>query len=194
MRWRTFVIEFGEGEKAIRRAYPSTSDLASLDFTQTPLRGISDVSTESGTSEAVPVIKSVSRFRNSMNAWVDKGWVRGLNTLRAKLRLESGASQGGFFVRAYFFDRDNVKVLEYKKPPQVEVGPGKYATLPTFWKDKEDYEIYFPIPNDKDGGPSGWKTAIVVFGNSKKVVADVTPSNTSLEAFDFPEKANLLAK
>lgn len=192
LRWRTFVIQIGEGDTAVRRAYPaSTEDLATFDFAQKPVRGIGSVSTEGGAIETIPVIKSVTRFRNSMNAWVDDKWVRGLNTLRVKIRVDSGAAQGGFFVRAYFFDRNGAKILQYKKPPQVEVSGGKYASLPPIWEDKEDYEIFFPIPESFDRGASGWKSAVVVFGNSNAVVADVTPSSTSLDALDFPEKADL---
>ncbi len=195
LRWRTFVIQIGDGDTPTRRAYPgSTTDLAAFDFKQKPVRGIGDVSTEAGAIEAVPVIKSITRFRNPMNAWVDDKWTRGLNTLRVKVRLDSGAAQGGFVVRAYFFDRNGSRILQYKKPPQVEVSGGKYATLPTIWQDKEDYEILFPIPDSIDRGTSGWKSAVIVFGNSKALVADVTPASASIDLLDFPEKADLLAK
>lgn len=126
--------------------------------------------------------------------WVNKSWVPGLTTLRVKLRLDSGAARGGFFARAYFFDKNKALILEYKSPPQVEVELGrKYATLPPHWKDAENYEIYFPIPPEKDKGPGDWKTAIVVFGNADMVVADAYPGNANLQDFSFPEKDRLAA-
>lgn len=203
LRWKAFIVEIGGGDNVARFAYPTGVNVADYDLAQKATRAVADppaapasgLPPAAGTPAASDAgtrlsIKSVGRFRNAMNGWVNSSWVSGLNTLRVKLRLDSGAARGGFFARAYFFDKNKQLVLEYKAPPQVEVKLGeKYATLPPVWKDGGTYEVFFPIPADKEKGANAWKTAIVVFGNSEMAVADAYPATAvNLNDFSFPER------
>ncbi len=183
-RWKTFVVEISNGGSTALSAYPSSAKAENFELTATKKReGDPSVT-------AVPVIKRISRFRNGMNAWVGKEWKNGLNTLKVVARIDSGSEAGGFYARAYFYDGSGSKLLEWKKPPQVEVNRGgTYAALPARWSDGEDFEIYFPIPEEIDRGANRWKTAIIVFGNATTAVADAYPSSSiDLKDFQFPER------
>jgi hypothetical protein len=190
-KWRTFIIEIGSGDSTVRGSYP-----AGMDFAQFDTKGQgkpAEPGADGATQETVVAVKSITRFRNGMQAWVNDAWVKGLNTLRVRLRVDSGAENDGFFARAYFFDKDRNEVLAYKKPPQVEVKMGwQYVSLPPMWKNKEDVEVFFPIPEAKERGPSQWRTAVIVFGNKQTVTAASYPATgVNLDDFSFPEKASL---
>lgn len=194
-RWKTFAVKVGKGEDTTSALYPANAgDIADFVFNQDG--GASDSKTP--LEEAVPIeplIRQVIRYKNAMNGWVDGEWIPGLITLKAKVRLESGAETGKPFVKAYFFDASGNRVLDYQKPPQVEVKRGiEYVSLPPIWQNKTDYEIHFPIPAAFERGNNKWRTAVIVFGNKQNAVAAIYPSGSKeIEDLDFPERDLVLA-
>jgi hypothetical protein len=183
-RWKTFIVEVGGGSGIARASYPARVDFAEFD-TKSDTKAA-----QQGAVETVLAVKGVTRFRNGLRAWVRDSWMTGLNTLRVRLRIDSAATAGGFFAKAYFYDKDKHKVLKYDEPTEAEVTYGKqFVSLPTVWEDKKDFEVYFAIPEDKDRGPNSWRTAIVVFGNKHAVVAGTFPHTVvDIDEFSFPEK------
>jgi|GEM_PF-1788532 len=189
-RWKVFAIKIGDGEDAAGAVYPaSRGDLSTFDFSDSQQSGSAN-STDSANVTVVPGIQQVSRYRNSMNGWVDGKWIAGVPTLKAKVRLEQGAEAGKFFVKAYFFDSKGLRIFDHQKPPQVEVKRGaEYVSLPPQWENETDYDIHFPVPPSIERGNAKWRTAVIVFGNPSVAVAKIYPAGSAeIDDLDFPER------
>jgi len=185
-KWRLFVFEAKTPDGTARLSYPKKLD----DFSHLAFSGSGGA--EVAADEIDLEIKSVSRFRNSRNASVDGGWAEGLNTLKARIRLESGAESDDFFVRAYFFDKQGKQVLKYREPPLVENSRSEYQSLPPRWENGEEYEIFFPIPAKFESGAREVASALIVFGNPKTAVAAGYPDlDMPIDELDFPEKSQV---
>lgn len=188
-RWRTFLLELGPPPTPARAIYPPLAGQAEdLGLTK-------DGPPTSVATDIRPVIKRLSRYRNGLSAWVNKRWVNGLNTLRVTVQVDAGAAANDFYARVYFFDAAKKLVFAWQNPPQVAVRTGgAYVSLPGFWKDGQSYDLHFPIPAEYDRGAGQWRTAIVLFGNTKAIVAESYPAAGQVAEFDFPEKGRLPKK
>lgn len=186
-KWKTFVFEAQTSGGPVRLSYPKKlDDLSHLEFGKTTGR---EVAAEDLEFE----IESVNRYRNQRNGYVDGDYVSGLETIRARCRIDSGAEAANFFARAYFFDAEGKPVLDYREPPQVENSRGEYQTLPPRWENGEEFEVHFPIADRHTRGPQGWQSVVVVFGNEEKAVAATYPdSDMDLAPLTFKEKALVL--
>jgi hypothetical protein len=186
-RWRTFAIEMGA--EPARAMYPPGGAVA--DF---PLDAPADKPALAA-GDVQPTIKRITRYRNGLPAWVDKGWVSGLNTLRVTVQVDSGAEAHDFYARVHFFNAEKKEIFAWANPPQVSVRTwGTYVSLPAIWKNGESCDLHFPIPQKIDQGAGSWRTAVVIFGDAKAVVAEAYPATSKVADFDFPEKGRLPAK
>ena len=203
LRIKTFVMEIKDGDKKVRRAYPaSQTDLSKMDFDGKSVTGIAETDAAPAAGGAAATAKTtevkfrtITRFRNTRNADVNNTWVEGLQTIRAKFDLVSGADRDKLFARAYFYDEKGKQLYDLRQPPQVEVAPREYVSIPPIFKDGESYEFLFPIWDEKSSQLTDKVvTTIVVFGNKEAVAAGIYPSTRKLEEFDFPEKELALKK
>jgi hypothetical protein len=186
-RWRTFLIELGSPPPA-RAIYPVSGKPEDFQFDAAAGKP------ELGAADIKPVIKRISRYRNGLPASVNGHWVSGLNTLRVTVQVDSGAEANDFYARVYFFDADRKRIFDWQNPPQVAVkAGGLYTTLPGIWKNAQSYDLHFPIPAKYDQGAGQWRTAVVLFGDKKAVVAESYPAAGKAGDFDFPEKERTAA-
>ncbi len=189
MRWSDFLVMLGKEDAAAHATYPKSG----LDWEEYSLKG--EEIKHAGTAAEGEALKlefsGINRQKHANSVWLDNEWKRGVNVLKSKIRIHSGAAAGGFFVCAYFFDKEGNQILATKSPPQIELRRGsEYVTLPPFWENGKPYEVYFPIPPALETGSGRYQDVVIVFGNKEAAVAGVFPtSRTDIATLDFPEKA-----
>ncbi len=124
-------------------------------------------------------------------AYVDNGWRNSVPAILAELRVNSDIGDAKPFARAYFFDRDNKLVHEFKGPVQASDDHKNYTSLPAIFKPREGYEVCFPISDKATQRGEKWARVVVVFGDANSAVAECYPKD-ELAKFDFPEKTTVL--
>ena len=144
----------------------------------------------------IPVVKVRAIKQVTFDNWIAADGVFRINWPCLKVTLHSTANvtDKETIGRAYFFDKDRKLISKFDKIPNANHPDGGYG-LPPLLKARETADVFVPI--ETIAKEKKWRNAVLVFGDKRKLTAEVFPRpHTSLtwKDFDFPEKEALLAQ
>ena len=111
--------------------------------------------------------------------------------LRINLRTSADLNGDEIIAKAYYFDGDYKLLSQIDKAPKTTHADGAYG-MPPVLKAHMEIDVYVPIETvDKVGK---WRTAVLIFGDPRKLDVAVFPKRERVtwKDFDFPERARLL--
>ncbi len=190
-RWSDFLVRLGRGEQATYISYPQTD----LDPDQFAWETAPSTDTTAQAKEVKLAIRQARRTPHRTNIWCDGGWKKGINVVEVSLMVEEGAESGGFYARAYYYDKDGKLLQSFDQPPRAEASNGReYVSLPAVWKNMIGETVSFPISPKWESGDKRLQDVVIVFGNGHRAVAAMSSNSSGKpEDFEFPEKALVLA-
>jgi hypothetical protein len=190
-RWSDFLVRLGRGEQATYISYPKPD----LDPSQFSWEMAPSADTAEQAKEVKLAIRQARRTPHRTNIWCDGGWKEGINVVEVSLMVEEGAESGGFYVRAYYYDKDGKLLQSFDQPPRAEAANRReYVSLPAVWKNMIGETVSFPISPKWENGDKRLQDVVIVFGNGHRAVAAMSSnSRGKIEDFEFPEKTLVLA-
>lgn len=143
-------------------------------------------------AEEVYHIKKVAKIKSSLLIHIGRDWRKDIpNRVEVTLRVKEKISGKQPYVRAYFYDRDNVLLKKFDAAPALWMNTAKgfsEVTLPGDLETSETYMVQFPIAEEFHN--ADYKTILIVFGDSTQAVAESYP-NADYSALTFDEKSLL---
>lgn len=136
-------------------------------------------------------IKSIQKVTKTVAA-VDNGWKENAPCIQAELRVKADLGSERPYAKAYFFDKNHVRVLSYGGPAQVSDDHQTYTAMPAVFKPRQVSKVCFPIGEKATQTGSKWTRVLIVFGDGKQAVAETYPKD-DVSLYDFPEKQRVLA-
>jgi len=110
-----------------------------------------------------------------------------INCIEAQVLYRGDKPKERGFVRAYFYDRDNRLVAEFKQAPRrQESRNGEYIDAVTEFERNRSYSILFPLARSLED--RRWRTVLIVFGNRNEVSVRTRPTIDLMDV-EFTEKS-----
>jgi hypothetical protein len=139
-------------------------------------------------------VRVTGKERSNDLIYVDRSWRKDLpQRLKVAIRAGETTPANEVIFKAYFFD-SNGRLLRSQNEPSktwtnTKTGISEVGLPDPVPSNKLSF-VFLALPEQlKD-----LKTTIVVFGRKGQLVADLYPSGTPLDHFEFPEKAELTNK
>ena len=105
------------------------------------------------------------------------------------LRVAQDTPGKSVFVKAYFYDKDNLLVASYSKPNKIWTNTTKgfeSIDIPEIISLVRQNFVYFALPGDLQA--KKWKTILIVFGDATHATAESQPPSI-YPKLDYPEKS-----
>lgn len=132
-------------------------------------------------------IRSVKKTVTPGYIKTQEGWEQGIDALAVKVRYAGKLQQASGSVSAYFYDRDGRLIEKQAKPARIQNDDGGYTNPPAKFARNEQYDVYFPLSKFLED--SGWRRAVITFGNANQLSARIYRSGSFEHlAFDGKEK------
>jgi len=123
---------------------------------------------------------------------VGRDWRKDLpKRLLVNLRVNKDMPAGGVKVKGYFYDKDFNLIHTASMPNPIWTNTPKgiqEVLLPGKLEKGKPFNVYFALPEAVT--EKKWKTILVVFGDSKAMVARSRPANV-IENLHFPEEGTV---
>ncbi|MDB6149554.1 MAG: hypothetical protein JWQ44_1002 [Chthoniobacter sp.] len=146
-------------------------------------------------AEPVPEVEIKGIREVVFDNWIEADGVFRIKwpSLRVTLRSSEDVKGDAIVGRAYFYDKDRKLISRKASIPKANHPDGSYG-LPPLIKARTNIEAFIPIETAVK--EAKWRTVLLVFGDRRKLTAEVYPRRDSSgwKDYDFPERERLLTQ
>lgn len=197
-RWQSAVVTLGNNEYRTAKVYPDSRSVEDFNLKQQPAFITGGEQGAPASKDGVNkdekgrfLVNHIKKTRYSGAVWQENRWQHGATVYEARIEIEKMPSNSRIFARAYFYNSAGKLIHSHQRPPQVEVEPGRYQSLPKTYEVGKEYSVYFPIPDKFARGHDKVKTALIVFGNKRSASVCTMPASADWKDFPFKEKQSV---